>query len=582
MKRPGFRHLHLSFLVGNNGVYDYEGFASGCFSESISLAKDLTHIHLTVALEDGDSAVSLKNILPVQQWPNLYHFGLSNFSVKMSDLMDLLISASSSLRFVELGSLGFPNDEGGWSELLEWMQNELDWHDRSLRPVVSITMEIDQMQPGRFALLTHEVTNFLYDSGEIPTLRSLQNFPKLGMGTLHDNFEPEYTRPHVGMQKLQELGICKPCLSCLGRAGVGSFVHHSTVLWSKGVKFGGTNLRRRESSSSGPLGYSSHQAVVDGDAVGEALWERLVGANGDFTDKTVEIVKNSGREKFIISKRFNIPLIARLIVRALNFRKLEDLLDFCQFEATNWLCGNRPLGFELNMLKCLRDFIDFGFCHIAFLLKPLEDGSLQVTRRPPDSVKKKEGQVLTERLVPWGYETPFWQMVQHGEVEVKLSGRPDYALWYGQERDLDTNMVIVEAKTAKNLGHGEAQLLAYMGRSTTSYHTERIANYFPRLFHTGRKEREHASTTVYEVVTDRVKFSFYRIYERSKWTSLHLEWDKEGSEHWKILRILLRFMSETSVRSPLSRQKSRLARRQFSSSAGDDEVMEESYCCHSF
>lgn len=79
-----------------------------------------------------------------------------------------------------------------------------------------------------------------------------------------------------------------------------------------------------------------------------------------------------------------------------------------------------------------------------------------------------------------------------------------------------------------------------------------------------------------------LKFSFYRINERSKWTSLHLEWDKEGSEDWKILRILLRFMSETSVRSPLSRQKSRLARRQFSSSAGNDEVMEESYCCHFF
>jgi hypothetical protein len=38
--------------------------------------------------------------------------------------------------------------------------------------------------------------------------------------------------------------------------------------------------------------------------------------------------------------------------------------------------------------------------------------------------------------------------------------------------------VIVEAKTAKNLDHGEAQLLAYMGRSTTSYHTERIADVF--------------------------------------------------------------------------------------------------------
>ncbi|KAJ5670156.1 uncharacterized protein N7477_005519 [Penicillium maclennaniae] len=191
MKRPGFRHLHLSFLVGYNGVYDYKGFTSGCFSEAVSLAKKLTHIHLTVALEGGDSAgdpvVPLKEILPVQQWPNLYYFGLSNFSVNTSDLIDLLSLASSSLRSVELGSLGFPNDEGCWSELLERMRDELNWtkRDRSLGPAVRITMEIDQMQSGRFALLADES----------------------GMGTLHDNFEPEYTRPHVGMQELKELGI---------------------------------------------------------------------------------------------------------------------------------------------------------------------------------------------------------------------------------------------------------------------------------------------------------------------------------------------------------------------------------------
>jgi hypothetical protein len=116
MKHPGFRHLHLSFLVGFNGVYDYEGFTSGCFFEAVSMAKELTHIHSTVALEGGDAAgdsiVPLKVILPVQQWPNLYHFGLSNFSVNTSDLIDLMSSASSSLRSVELGSLGFPNYRG--------------------------------------------------------------------------------------------------------------------------------------------------------------------------------------------------------------------------------------------------------------------------------------------------------------------------------------------------------------------------------------------------------------------------------------------------------------------------------------
>ncbi|KAJ5628054.1 hypothetical protein N7490_010282 [Penicillium lividum] len=214
MKRPGFRHLHLSLMVGHDGIYDYAGFTSGCFSEAVSLAKELTHIHLTVALgySNWDPVVPLRDILPVQQWPNLYHLGLSNFKVNTSDLIDLLGSASSSLRSVELGCLWFPNDEGYWSGLLERMRGELDWtkRDRSLRPAVRIAMEMEEMQCGRFALLTDEVTNFLYDSGEIPTHRSIINIPKLGMGTLHDIFEPEYTRPHVDIRELQKMGICKP------------------------------------------------------------------------------------------------------------------------------------------------------------------------------------------------------------------------------------------------------------------------------------------------------------------------------------------------------------------------------------
>ncbi|KAJ5814285.1 uncharacterized protein N7503_001035 [Penicillium pulvis] len=211
MKRPGFRHLDLSILVGNSGIYDYAGLTSGHFFKALSLARELTHLNLTLALEDGrnDLALPLKEILPIQQWPNLYHLGLFNFSVNVSDVIDLLGSVSSSMRSVELGSLRFPNSEGLWSGLLERMRDELDWskRDQSLRPAVRITMDIDQMRPGRFALLTDEVMRFLYDSGEIPTTRDIRNYPKLGMGTLHDIFEPEYTRPNLGMREHREMGI---------------------------------------------------------------------------------------------------------------------------------------------------------------------------------------------------------------------------------------------------------------------------------------------------------------------------------------------------------------------------------------
>lgn len=211
MKRPGFHHLHLSLLAGNPEHYDSAGFNSGYLSQAVSLAKGMTHVYLTVALSEVDQPVSLKKILPVQQWPNLRHLGITKFNIDTSELIDLLRSTPPSLRSVELGSFQFPNGERLWSGLLERMRDELGWNkrDRSLRPAVKITMEMRHMHSGRFALLTDSVTNFLYDSGEDPTHDEVLNRPAEGMATLHDLFEPEYTRPHVDPEELVKLGIVK-------------------------------------------------------------------------------------------------------------------------------------------------------------------------------------------------------------------------------------------------------------------------------------------------------------------------------------------------------------------------------------
>lgn len=131
----GFQHLYLSLLVGYDGIYDWEGFRSGYFSQAVSLAKDLTHIHLSTTLNDGDSSgepvVPLKETFPIEQWPKLRHFfGLSRFSVSTAELIDLLNLMPSSLRSLELGFLLFPNDERRWSALLEKMRDELNWTER--------------------------------------------------------------------------------------------------------------------------------------------------------------------------------------------------------------------------------------------------------------------------------------------------------------------------------------------------------------------------------------------------------------------------------------------------------------------
>jgi hypothetical protein len=213
MKRPGFQHLDLSLLVGYDGIYDWAGLRSGYFSQAVSLAKDLTYIYLSTTLNDGDSSgepvVPLKETFRIEQWPKLRHFGLSRFSVSRAELIDLLNLMPSSLRSVELEFLLFPNDERRWSALLENMRDELNWTERdlSLRPTVAIVMEGYDRMPGRFAIVTDEVTNFLYGSGEIPVQGMSNRNPKFGMGTLRDLFEDDYSRPNLSVKDLAELGI---------------------------------------------------------------------------------------------------------------------------------------------------------------------------------------------------------------------------------------------------------------------------------------------------------------------------------------------------------------------------------------
>lgn len=49
----------------------------------------------------------------------------------------------------------------------------------------------------------------------------------------------------------------------------------------------------------------------------------------------------------------------------------------------------------------------------------------------------------------------------------RLQGRADYALWYGRRRDIDTNLIIWEAR-GKSGTNGECQLLLYMGKCKLS------------------------------------------------------------------------------------------------------------------
>lgn len=46
----------------------------------------------------------------------------------------------------------------------------------------------------------------------------------------------------------------------------------------------------------------------------------------------------------------------------------------------------------------------------------------------------------------------------------KIQGRMDFALWYGSRQDVETNMVVVEAKRRHDASSGIPQAIIYMGK----------------------------------------------------------------------------------------------------------------------
>jgi hypothetical protein len=62
----------------------------------------------------------------------------------------------------------------------------------------------------------------------------------------------------------------------------------------------------------------------------------------------------------------------------------------------------------------------------------------------------------------WAYSPVKWK----GKTWI-LSGRPDYGIWYGEEEDIDLNVVIMEAKRPNSGSEGVPQALAYMGKYLT-------------------------------------------------------------------------------------------------------------------
>ena len=61
------------------------------------------------------------------------------------------------------------------------------------------------------------------------------------------------------------------------------------------------------------------------------------------------------------------------------------------------------------------------------------------------------------------FEKHIQKIVVFGHETRLLQGFCDYSVWYADEKELGTNLIIYEAKKMGHASSGEAQCLAYMG-----------------------------------------------------------------------------------------------------------------------
>lgn len=228
LRIPGLRHLDLAFCVsrdiGERERPMFVNFESGLLRQSLCNAVEIEHFRLRTDFMTGHGrhderardrsfpsrSVSLRNILPVEKWSCLKHFGLSGFYINQHDLVSILAALPDTLRSVELSFLYFACGQGDHRALLSEMRSALAWGNRPVydRPIVSIGMEYWLIQLGRVVWVREEVGAFLYGDGPNPFGKEGESYPdeiRIGFGVQRE-FDTDFERPNLMTAELIRLG----------------------------------------------------------------------------------------------------------------------------------------------------------------------------------------------------------------------------------------------------------------------------------------------------------------------------------------------------------------------------------------
>ncbi|KAJ4193817.1 hypothetical protein NW759_016563 [Fusarium solani] len=217
LKRPGFRRLDLSLLMGyltDAESEDWDIYRNQDLYKALTGAPDLEHISLQTDYQEYgyhlggsmDEFVSLFTVFPVDHWTRLRHFGLSHVQVTQDELISFLAKLPSTLRSVELSFLFFLQEQGNYSGLLGDIRDKLYWRDRPVNARVKICVRIvyNQHQVGRYVRLDKEVQDYVYGSGPAPF--SPNGYISDGTGVQEDEFNPHWKRPYLKASVLTSLG----------------------------------------------------------------------------------------------------------------------------------------------------------------------------------------------------------------------------------------------------------------------------------------------------------------------------------------------------------------------------------------
>lgn len=162
LSRPGFSRLDLALAVGGQDIDGWghwsKAFRTGLLQRALAKAAGMTHFSLSTnvnPMEESETdstsspCIPLATFLPIAEWRDLRHFGLSRFMVKQSDVLALLHELPLTLRSVELSYFSFDKSEGDYGEFLIDMRDQLGWRARTPKERPRITVHIEEYGCGQ-------------------------------------------------------------------------------------------------------------------------------------------------------------------------------------------------------------------------------------------------------------------------------------------------------------------------------------------------------------------------------------------------------------------------------------------------